>query len=508
MNCQTKSLHDSRIEYLVDEVMREEFASVQSLNISSPDSESSLGKDSHKLGLGHHLQIKIIPPPNYSMRELMLDQNDLQSVRLPLNLGGNKTVILDCDDNSFMQPSPEHKLLSNRQQSEHLVCDVCSERAGKHSYYGGQVCPSCRAFFRRSVQMGFNERFSCSRGKGSCEVTLMTRKKCQFCRYQGCIAAGMRPGWILSEEERIRRFHGQEKGKGHKAEKHGSDQDEKITDHDCIMQTSSESLKSRIICIKDPNPHRPLTAEDRLQILQYGEVMRNCCARRHDDLEPQMVTELLQTALHGTSLSHQTAAQLHSVVESRTSQSCYLLQEFQALPPPDQVQILQNNLQMIHRFRQAVWCGNTKYDWRWIVGMFIGEHKCLELENIPQDFSATRSSVKPFKYQTLFTSPWCQSEEVEDLHQKLMKEISVSVDSDDEIQIILIVLIMVFSSDFLDLEDRSYVEKTQLKFVLLLQSHFSSVYTGKVGAAKLVKALMIPALARQIVQITRSRGAL
>lgn len=32
------------------------------------------------------------------------------------------------------------------------LCHVCSEQAGKHSYYGGQVCPSCRAFFRRSVQ--------------------------------------------------------------------------------------------------------------------------------------------------------------------------------------------------------------------------------------------------------------------------------------------------------------------------------------------------------------------
>ena len=32
------------------------------------------------------------------------------------------------------------------------ICHVCGEQAGKHSYYGGQVCPSCRAFFRRSVQ--------------------------------------------------------------------------------------------------------------------------------------------------------------------------------------------------------------------------------------------------------------------------------------------------------------------------------------------------------------------
>ena len=31
-------------------------------------------------------------------------------------------------------------------------CPVCHEKAGKHSYYGGRVCPSCRAFFRRAVQ--------------------------------------------------------------------------------------------------------------------------------------------------------------------------------------------------------------------------------------------------------------------------------------------------------------------------------------------------------------------
>eukprot|EP00092_Neocalanus_flemingeri_P034757 GFUD01037825.1.p2 GENE.GFUD01037825.1~~GFUD01037825.1.p2 ORF type:complete len:306 (+),score=87.81 GFUD01037825.1:800-1717(+) len=256
----------------------------------------------------------------------------------------------------------------------------------------------------------------------------------------------------------------------------------------------------------DPNPHKPLSAEDRLQILQYGEVMRSCCAGRHDDLEPQLVTELLQTALHGTPLSHQTAAQLHTVVENRTSQCFYLLQEFQALPPHDQEQIVQHNLQMIHRFRQAVWWGNTKYDWRWLVGMFIGEDKCLEIENIPQDLSVKNS--KPFEYQSLFSIPWCQSEEVEGLHKNLMKDISNSVDSDDEIEIILLVLIIAFSADFLDLEDRSQVEKTQLKFVLFLQSHYSTLYPGKVVAAKLAKALMIPAVARQIVQMTRSRVVL
>ena len=32
------------------------------------------------------------------------------------------------------------------------LCLVCGEKAGKHTYYGGRSCQSCRAFFRRSVE--------------------------------------------------------------------------------------------------------------------------------------------------------------------------------------------------------------------------------------------------------------------------------------------------------------------------------------------------------------------
>ena len=49
-------------------------------------------------------------------------------------------------------PPPPKKQGRRHKQEEIRFCHVCGERAGKHSYYGGQVCPSCRAFFRRSVQ--------------------------------------------------------------------------------------------------------------------------------------------------------------------------------------------------------------------------------------------------------------------------------------------------------------------------------------------------------------------
>ena len=105
---------------------------------------------------------------------------------------------------------------------------VCGEKAGKHSYYGGQViqlfvegkyndvffqvCPSCRAFFRRSVQSGHNATYFCVKD-GNCEVNLKTRKNCQFCRYKLCEAAGMKTTWVLTEEERKLKFEGKGKRK-------------------------------------------------------------------------------------------------------------------------------------------------------------------------------------------------------------------------------------------------------------------------------------------------------
>jgi hypothetical protein len=40
---------------------------------------------------------------------------------------------------------------------------VCGETAGKHTSYGGKVCPSCRAFFRRSVQTRYFAIFACDK---------------------------------------------------------------------------------------------------------------------------------------------------------------------------------------------------------------------------------------------------------------------------------------------------------------------------------------------------------
>lgn len=119
-------------------------------------------------------------------------------------------------------------------------CQVCGEVAGRHSYYGGEVCPSCRAFFRRSVQSGYNVSYCCVKNE-DCTITLRTRKNCQYCRYKRCLDVGMKTTWVLSEDERKKKFEGK---KISRKKKHDEEDDEEIDEPSCgdhFMITDEET---------------------------------------------------------------------------------------------------------------------------------------------------------------------------------------------------------------------------------------------------------------------------
>ena len=80
---------------------------------------------------------------------------------------------------------------------------MSGDHAGKHSYYGGQACNSCRAFFRRAVESEYCFAYFCLKNK-QCTIDQKSRKKCQYCRYQACLAAGMKTSWVKNEEDKKR----------------------------------------------------------------------------------------------------------------------------------------------------------------------------------------------------------------------------------------------------------------------------------------------------------------
>ena len=86
------------------------------------------------------------------------------------------------------------------------MCLVCDAPALKYSSYGGKVCSSCRAFFRRSVQSGYHALFECKLDN-MCKIEQKVRRKCQFCRFQSCLSSGMKLKLVLSNQERNSRFN-------------------------------------------------------------------------------------------------------------------------------------------------------------------------------------------------------------------------------------------------------------------------------------------------------------
>ena len=93
-----------------------------------------------------------------NLRNNKLEKQSYPSISPPKNVQSSNRASNCISPNSLNQLN---KLESRKRRktsdhgctTESNICQVCDEIAGKHNYYGGRSCPSCRAFFRRSVEI-------------------------------------------------------------------------------------------------------------------------------------------------------------------------------------------------------------------------------------------------------------------------------------------------------------------------------------------------------------------
>uniref|UniRef100_A0A8C5D2K3 Retinoic acid receptor RXR n=1 Tax=Gouania willdenowi TaxID=441366 RepID=A0A8C5D2K3_GOUWI len=87
------------------------------------------------------------------------------------------------------------------------ICAICGDRSsGKH--YGVYSCEGCKGFFKRTVRKDLS--YTCRDSK-ECLIDKRQRNRCQYCRYQKCLAMGMkREGVCVSVQEERQR--GKERG--------------------------------------------------------------------------------------------------------------------------------------------------------------------------------------------------------------------------------------------------------------------------------------------------------
>lgn len=68
------------------------------------------------------------------------------------------------------------------------VCSICGDKATGH-HYGVTSCEGCKGFFKRSVQNKKN--YTCRNLTQDCQIDKRHRNRCQYCRFQKCLKAGM-----------------------------------------------------------------------------------------------------------------------------------------------------------------------------------------------------------------------------------------------------------------------------------------------------------------------------
>nr|UNA06122.1 ultraspiracle protein isoform 2 [Thalassodes immissaria] len=112
------------------------------------------------------------------------------------------TAMLDSlrDDSTpppaFKNYPPNHPLSG----SKHL-CSICGDRAsGKH--YGVYSCEGCKGFFKRTVRKDLT--YACREDR-NCIIDKRQRNRCQYCRYQKCLACGMKREAVQEERQRAAR---------------------------------------------------------------------------------------------------------------------------------------------------------------------------------------------------------------------------------------------------------------------------------------------------------------
>lgn len=105
-----------------------------------------------------------------------------------------------------------NSLASSSRPSSEGLCAVCGDNAACQ-HYGVRTCEGCKGFFKRTVQK--KSTYVCLANK-NCPVDKRRRNRCQFCRFEKCLAVGMAKEVVRTADLKGRRGRLPSKPKGPK----------------------------------------------------------------------------------------------------------------------------------------------------------------------------------------------------------------------------------------------------------------------------------------------------
>ena len=242
-----------------------------------------------------------------------------------------------CDDR---EQAKRNKIEQPTTKKLNSVCQVCGDQAPEHIHYGSVSCFSCRAFFRRSVSK--SHMYVCP-GNKQCSIVVTTRKNCQYCRYQACLKAGMRPTWVLTDKEKNERIKNKKPSKGFEEgnsyagvrnERFGQNCDNGVSVNTAYFTTEDNRYIEELLIIQSKAAFNEACGK------QVARALAKCIQADGADVE-------------SLKLPRWATLEVLRVQYSRFSQFARLMDDFAGLSRNTQEILLRNNLEAISIIRLA-----------------------------------------------------------------------------------------------------------------------------------------------------------
>nr|XP_010952755.2 retinoic acid receptor RXR-alpha [Camelus bactrianus] len=133
------------------------------------------------------------------------------------------------------------------------ICAICGDRSsGKH--YGVYSCEGCKGFFKRTVRKDLS--YTCRDNK-DCLIDKRQRNRCQYCRYQKCLAMGMKREAVQEERQR-----GKDRGENEVESTSSANEDmpvEKILEAELAVEPKTETYVEANVGLNPSSPNDPVT---------------------------------------------------------------------------------------------------------------------------------------------------------------------------------------------------------------------------------------------------------
>jgi len=355
-----------------------------------------------------------------------------------------------------------------------LPCSVCGDMAPDHMHYGGIVCFSCRAFFRRSVDKSSN--YQCLEGM-NCTIDVGSRRSCQFCRFQKCLRAGMKPTWVLSEEEKKQRTL---RKKVNSAQKTTSQyQQPSTTTQPMFEQKLTIPMAAHGLALEDPMLEEWLYSQENT---------------RHTVTLPLNCSQELAALSLGVlpALSANGMIEFYQVMYSRVVKFTSFIREFNELRPSDMKFLLRHNLEPMVIVRLAA--------------SFNPLSSVSQLKELGRP--GIHMGSQKIKIEQVFHTPWAANEKHMKTYCETVNRL-VSLPYFDSNICILLQLVTLFSTLGLDhsqIEEPEKIDEVQEAFTYKLLSYLRRKMLPSQSNGLVHKYLSVLAELRTLAEMVTNRN--